>query len=301
MVNNDRCVNPDWFDLKAKCIQVHNARKQKWDVVICTNPTTVDRALLFQSEGTKMFYFVQMAENLFFAEKTHDWENALRTYRLAANKGFTAITIGQWLGKFLQKQGFAANRIYQVHNGVNERDFYQVDQDPHNPYILVEGDDRNYAKDVSGIGWAAARVLKEEFGLEVWGMAAVKPRNAGDVFDRFVLNPSTADYRELYSGARFMIKASLHEGRSLSPLEAMACGTYTVRALSNGDEDLVHNQNCLRVPYHKGSLVRIGKMAMRNEILHDRLRKAVQLYAKEHLAWGPIIDQVEAHLGINQD
>jgi len=298
LLNNDNCMDPDWFDLgDAKCSRIHAARSAEWDIVICTNPTTVDRALIFQSPGTKMVYFVQMAENYFFLAKSQRWNDALRTYKLAANKGFEVITIGEWLERFLRQWPFQV--IHQITNGVNFGEFYPVDQEPQAPYILVEGDGRNEAKDTKGYGWAIARQLRDRYGYVIKGVAAVRP--ATDVFDQFVLNPTVADYRALYSGAEFMLKASKYEGRSLAPLEAMACGTFTVRALRKGDEDLVHGENCLRCGYDYKALLALAFQAAEDADLRARLRASVTAYAQEHLAWEPIIDRLETLLGIDGD
>jgi hypothetical protein len=290
---------PDWFDLgKAACIRQYAARNTEWDLVFATNPTTVDRSLLFQSNHTRMMYFVQMAENYFFPAKSDPWNQALRTYKLAANKGFEALTIGEWLGEFLS-EWFDPERIHQITNGVNDRHFFPVTSTVDEPpYIVVEGDGRNEAKDTEGYGWKVARELQRRYGYKIKGMAAVPP-HVSVGFEQFVLNPSEADYRELYSGAEFMIKASKYEGRSLAPLEAMACGTFTVRALRKGDDDLVHQENCLRCTYDYRDLLALAVQAAEDEELRNRLRASVLAYAQERLAWPSIIDRVEQILGIN--
>ncbi|NIV33080.1 MAG: hypothetical protein GWN58_27625 [Anaerolineae bacterium] len=281
---------PNWFKLNCRLVDGRGLR-ETYDTVIVTNPTTVDKGLLPAAQ--RRVYFVQMAEHLFFKKGSPEYADAIRTYRLAARNGFRFITIANWLEKFLRDMG--AEDVHQVPNGVNEHHFYPVDQpEPVDDYILIEGDERNQAKDIEGIGWRVGVELRKRYGIKLAGCAATRHGYRMEL-DEFVMNPSEADYRRLYSGARFLLKASRYEGRSLAPLEAMACGRTTCRAIIKGDDDLMDHVNCLRVGYDydallaaASSLVEANGTGLLTTLTHNAAR-----YATKRLRWEPIIDQLE--------
>lgn len=287
MYSNDR-RKPNWFKLNCPLVDGKGLR-ERYDVVVATNPTTVDSGLIPVTD--RRVYFVQMAEHLFFKEGTSDYSNAIRTYRLAARQGFRFITIADWLVEFLR--GMGAKDVHHIPNGVNERHFY-----PEGPstrdYVLVEGDNRNQAKDIEEIGWRVALKLREQYGIQLKGMAATRHPYTREL-DEFVFNPSVADYRRLYTNARFLLKASRFEGRSLAPLEAMACGTTTCRALIKGDDDLRDMKNCRRVGYDYDALLAVSSELVEADGtgLMTKLTNNAAHYAIKHLRWEPIIDNLE--------
>lgn len=282
---------PDWIELKAKRVLMHDARRKVWDCVICTNPSTVHPSML--PAAAHKVYFVQMAEQHFFAEA--QWKAIVDTYKVAAREGYTAITIANWVRDFLLSEECGFADVRYIKNGVNTKHFYPVDQEPHAPYILLEGDNRNPAKDVAGYACQIATKLRGEFGVELRGMAATTPPWCGDL-DEFVFRPSEADYRRLYSGALFLLKTTRYDARSCAPVEAMACGTPTIRGLIEGDDDLIHGYNCLRSGYDMQSVYEHALNAMRNQALLDELSYNALEYANSQLAWEPIIDELEIML-----
>ena len=289
MYSQDEC-KPDWFDLRCPLVKRRDLRA-RYDVAIVTNPTTVEMGLL--PMGARRFYFVQMAEHMFFPVDSHAYKNALRTYNLAARKGFRFITIAHWLAEFIR--GLEVTTPAIIPNGVNPEHFYPDGPAPRD-YIVVEGDARNEAKDIAHIGWRVALELRNRYGIKLAGMAAVRHAYAGKL-DEFVMDPSLADYRRLYTGAKFLLKASRYEGRSLAPLEAMACGTPICRAIIHGDDDLRHRSNCLRVGYDYDELLAAACEMMENDNLTGMLAHNAARYAAKSLQWDPIINKLEQLLG----
>ena len=90
-----------------------------------------------------------------------------------------------------------------------------------------------------------------------------------------------------------MMKASKYDFRAAAPLEAMACGTPCVRAIIQGDEDLVDGENCLRTGYDARAFYEAGKRLLGDVSLHDRLRKNGLAYVERALDWNDKIDAIE--------
>lgn len=263
------------------------ATAKAFDAVVATGWQTVEMARALPAR--KLFYFVQMMEDHFYTERSKAYFDAARSYVVAKDAGFRFVTIARWLQRTLRENCDVSSVI--VPNGINEDHFHP--DGSKRDVILVEGDDRNPAKDVDHLSWRVALKLKERYGVELWGYAAV-PNQYASQFDRFVLRPTTTQMRMMYSAAKLMVKASRYEGRSLAPLEAFACGTTCARALIEGDDDLVDGQNCRRTPYIHEKLYLAADQLMSDSKKLALLTAAASSYAKRNLQWEPIIDTLEA-------
>lgn len=281
---------PTWFDL-TRPVMTHweAARSGPWDVAIATSPNTLTTCQAIPA--SKRVYFVQMMEHLFERPGSAGFRTCLDSYREARLAGFKFITISNWLKTELEALSGATDTPI-LPNGINRDHFYPETSDEGSPYLLVEGDNRNYAKDVNGIGWQVALTLAQRHGLRVVGFAG-SVHNYSAALDTFMLRPSVPQMRRLYSNCRLFIKASRFEGRSLSPLEALACGAPVARAILRGDDDLVDGQNCVRTTYDQESFLQAVERLLMDEAERIRLRQNALNYAQERLGWTPIMDQLE--------
>jgi glycosyltransferase involved in cell wall biosynthesis len=286
---------PRWMDLNAPIAPFalfHNVKP--FDAVVATGYQTVDLALKMPVKLRRQkpcrYYFVQMMEHEFFDPRTKNYAAAQASYALAKDWGFQVVTIARWLKDTMEALWELPSIV--IGNGVNREDFYPDGDKQH--AILVEGDARNRAKDIEEIGWRVAMQLREEFGVKLWGFAAA-PNPYISEFDHFQMRPTTAQMRQMYSRALFLLKASRYEGRACAPVEAMACGTTSTVAIVKGSDDLIGGRNCLRVGYDYRKLLAAGrKLLTKNNALVHKLTIAALAYADEHLAWDPIIDRLEA-------
>jgi len=88
----------------------------------------------------------------------------------------------------------------------------------------------------------------------------------------FHFKPSDTDLRKLYSRAEIFLQTSVHEGFSLPPLEAMACGAIAVMTDATGNMDFArHMQNCMIIDRSVGSLMN----ALRVLSFDDELRRGM--------------------------
>lgn len=276
---------PEWIGIKVPILNPN--QRTRCDVVVATGYQTVKAALWVPADRRVLFN--QMMEHHFFPEGSRGWNAAIESFRLAKDEEFKVITIANWLNQEMLKRFGLRSTI--LPNGVNMDDFYP-DPGRRKWAILVEGDGRNAAKDTEGISWKVALNLRLKHGLKLWGYSAeAGPHMRG--FDRFEVRPSTATMRMLYSKAQFLLKASKYEGRACAPVEAMACGTASVRAIIEGDDDLVNNVNCLRTGYDYDELYQAAGTVMQRPFLLDNLHSGAFDYAQKHLRWDSIITRLE--------
>ena len=94
-----------------------------------------------------------------------------------------------------------------------------------------------------------------------------------------------------------MLKCTKYDARSCAPVEAMKCGTPTVRAIDKGDDDLINLQNCLKSKYTGGYdeilhnvtvLANVAAADLRYSLSENGLK-----YAKESLNWSRWSDELE--------
>lgn len=278
---------PSWIKLDVPVVPRGGFEQgEPFDVVVATGFQTVEWSLRIPAR--RRYYFVQMMEYEFFRPGATGHEIALNSYQVAKEHGLRVITIARWLQETMREVWGLDSVI--VPNGVNQEHFYP--DGFKQAAILVEGDKRNPAKDVEEIGWRVALKLREEHGVKLWGYAAASNPYMGQ-FDTFVFQPTTAQMRQMYSRAWFLLKASRYEGRACAPVEAMACGTTCARAIIRGDDDLINGSNCVLTRYNYDDLLEAGRMLVQDKKLRARLAHNALVYARDCLRWPDVIDKLE--------
>lgn len=264
-----------------------------FDVVVGTGLSTWGEAAGKVFGKARRFALVQMLDHLFHPEDTH--KAMLPKYKLP----LTFITISKWLTREVSKlSGQGVGSIYRINNGIDFNLFYRdnmLPRDPSRIRIVTEGHTMNLAKDGDEMVWRAATAAKKKYGdvIEFLGFSQFPPRRE---FDRFWLRPSQKEIREIYSAGDIFLKASKLEGNPGPHFEAMACGHAAVcTAINEGDDDLHHEENCLKVRYgdQEGFEANLFRL-----IDGANLRKALAANALtwvgQHKRWEPVIDQLES-------
>lgn len=261
------------------------------DVIVAMTPPT---ALSLHSLKTKAkkFYFLQMAEHL-FAPKNHNWVTQCHySYKVP----FPIIGISRWVEAEIRALG-RKGEMYYIGNGVS--DHFKPGKIDGELTILVEGWEPkgNAAKDVLNYGPSVAKWAKEEFGAKIIAYSAHPIQTMKDVPDEYYCQPDPKTIVRLYQRAWFMLKCTKYDARSCAPVEAMKCGTPTVRAIDKGDDDLINLQNCLKSKYTGGYdeilhnvtvLANVAAADVRYSLSENGLK-----YAKENLNWNRWIDELE--------
>lgn len=279
------------------------AKRGRYDVSVATGHDTVPWAADVPAE--RHVWFLQMAEELFHPEDSPRRRADIASYKKAAELGYRVLTLNWWLAEHVGRMtgpysDVSKNRdtwIALIRNGTNFDHFFPDPLPPgERQYVLIEGDARNGAKDVDHLAWKAGLDLREEWNIELRGFAGTAPPWAREL-DHFTFRPTVKEMRQLYSSAMFLLKASRFEGRSLSPLEAMACGTTVVRGIKRGDPDCKHYVNCLRSPYELFLLHFNADFLLGAPNLRAKMGSQAYDYSQRAHNWEDVITDLEGHLG----
>ena len=134
-----------------------------------------------------------------------------------------------------------------------------------------------------------------EDGYHILAYGQVPLNRFTDTPHEYFFRPSLQTLNQIYNRATILIKASRYDARACAPLEAMTKGCVTVRALDLGDDDLIHDVNCIRIPYgNEADLYREAKNLLTDNERLSRLMgncyEYVQKYSWDY--WMPQIERI---------
>jgi glycosyltransferase involved in cell wall biosynthesis len=205
------------------------------------------------------------------------------------------ILISGWNKRFIEKNFHCHHEyIHYVGNGVNFNDFpIMADCKKDGKTILVEGwESTNPTKDVDAIGPTVAQMLRED-GYRILAYSQMPLERFPDTPHEYYFRPSIERLNQLYERATVLIKASKYDARACAPMEAMTKGTVTVRAISLGDDDLINDKNCIRVPYcNEVDLYREVKALLNDNEKLTRLKNNCLEYVQKY-SWDYWMPQIE--------
>lgn len=254
------------------------------DALIITSPHSIHFAQR-PDRPAKVFLFLQMLEHLF---RPHDkaWNDACHAmYSLP----YPMFSISQWNMQYLEPLRQAP--MHYIGNGVNLDDFPIDTTGKEERTVLVEGwEAGNPTKDIRHLGPAVAQILRRK-GIRILAYGAADIRTNRWVPHEYVKRPSLAVMNQMYRQASVLIKASLCDARSCSPMEAMTKGTVTARAINDGDDDLVHRVNCLRSRYELAPLQQNAEKLLADGELRQNLANTCLGYVQQ-LSWDYWMHQI---------
>lgn len=285
---------PRWFTLdKEITITSIYHKMSDCDCLIITSPHTID----FQDISCtprKVFLFMQMMEDL-FRPRDRQWKKQCMDFYLSPHPMFS---ISEWNINSIMGLGRRAPTYY-IGNGVNLDDFPIENPIKDGKTILVEGwVPGNPSKDHNRIAPKVARKLKSQgYYILAYSQLSLDPEYA-DAVDEYYRLPKLSKMNDLYRRASILIKASVCDARACAPMEAMTKGTVTVRAIENGDDDLIHGYNAVRCNYNESSLYRSCKGILQNRELLAELSLNCLQYVQE-FDWKYWMKQIEEKLCVD--
>lgn len=259
----------------------------KADIVVIGSPHSIWVEDKIQKHQ-KCFLFMQMDERIFHPHNKAFEQQCLKFYR----SKFPLLHGSHWGGEVLHAVGRKGDTIY-IDNGVNLQHFPLSYKPKDFKTVLVEGwEASNPAKDIMGIGPAVAAWLKR-LGYKIIAYGFQPLKTMTHAVDHYEYRPDLKTMNDLYEAATILVKATRYDARALSPVEAMTKGTVTARAIILGDDDLMHQFNCLRCDYEAATLFRNAQALLTNKDLHHKLALNARCHVSNVIDWVRIIDQIE--------
>jgi hypothetical protein len=243
----------NWYSLPpAIKVTKDKTEIQKADIVVIGSPHAIYLADNLRP-NQKCFVFLQMLEHMFKPGDAKFQQKCKDTY-LGKHP---IICISKWNADYLRKLG-RKGEIYYIGNGINLHDFpIEEGLQKDGKTILVEGwECTNQTKDTEAIAPRVAERFKQ-LGYKIIAYSQLPLTRYAHVPDEYYQQPSLAELNDLYRRATILLKASHYDARSTAPIEAMTKGTVTVRAIEQGDDDLIYTEefdecdyaNCIRTKY----------------------------------------------------
>lgn len=283
--------NPSWIDIFRNVYITDNEKNLKnCDRLIICSPHDIDLAWNSQMPKKK-FIFLQMLEHLFKPGNINWAEKCNRMYSC----NHPLILISKWNGEYIERTFFRrSSPLYYIGNGVNFDDFPMEPQcKKDGETVLVEGWELiNPSKDLNATTHKVAQMLRDD-GYRILAYGQSPLRKSSRTPHEYYVRPSKERLNDLYRRSTVLLKASRYDSRACAPMEAMTKGCVTARSLMFGDDDLIHNENCLRVGYPDvDGLYESAKTLLTNKVTLSRLRNNCIEYVKSH-SWDYWMPQIE--------
>lgn len=281
-------LHPEWISIDDAVSKRPgpNWNPEGYDVAVATTPYIATRLDGVQTSAKK-FFLLQMAENLF----APDNRNYVSTCRRSYAVDMPIIGISQWVEEYV-RQYRGDKKMYYIGNGVS--DHFQPGKKDEGLTVLAEGwECYNPAKDVNNYGPKCAQHLKEKYGARIIAYSQFPLKTMPAVPDEYYHAPAIEILTSLYQRPKLMIKATRFDARSCAPVEAMACGTVTARAIEKGDDDLIHEYNCLKGPYSLDTLIHNAERILDSDTFRKQLEANGRKYRKRYLSWTKWMEEVE--------
>ena len=259
--------------------------------ILVTSPHSI-----FRAAPGKTVIHLQMLEHLFRPDDIV-WR---RTCEAAYKYPAPLLSISRWNIDTLALAGYRSPETMRyIGNGVSSRDFPRLSDEGLRELktVLVEGwVAYNPCKDTDRVAPQVVRRLKED-GYRIVAYGGFPPTDYQDAIDQFHLRPNLGQLNTLYAQASVLVKASRYDARSCSPVEAMAKGCPTARAIVSGDDDLIDDVNALRVDYEDvDGLYLAAKRILEDGDLRARLVARGYQHIDTECVWGRWIDVIEQTL-----
>lgn len=289
--------NPGWVKIEES-VKLRFGGGHRVDaeaILVAGSPPVANQIAGFSN---KKVFFLQMAEHLFVSPSSgafKDWNaQCVKSYQ------FPGPIIG--ISKWVEEEVFqvSGRRIdHYIGNGVGDEFSYRPEMKER--ILLVEGwEGYNFAKDTLGIAPKIAERIRAEYpDIYIIAYSGQPISTRKDVPHEYYQAPSNEILVQLYQRATVMLKASRYDARSCAPVEAMACGTPTVRLLSLGDDDLNAN-NSIRFPYDANFMDEATNSVMtlfENSSIRNALIKSGLEYREKELRWEKWISKLEEIYG----
>lgn len=208
----------------------------------------------------------QDIESSYYKEDIHQKINVLAAYR----PEFTYIVVNKWIQRIYQEKFFYHS--HYVGLGVDHESFYldsSIEREKKTVLFCARSEP---LKGFDLMRSCIPALLAEGYHLIAFGVEHDLVAAWPEI--EFHLKPADHDLRCLYARAEIFLQTSVHEGFSLPPLEAMACGAIAVMTNATGNMDYArHMQNAIIVDRSVEDIIGAIKLLLHDELLRKALFK----------------------------
>jgi hypothetical protein len=254
-------------------------------VILCSPHSTY---VLDDLKGAQCIVFIQMLEHLWLNGKMA--ANCDRFY----NSGHLTFVNA----KFIQEhKKVGPSTVIDTWIPGYFRNLYNPSNKSTCTLLLESPETSNPTKDINKIALkVAARLKKYRPSLRIIGYGRNKPSaQYRGLFDSFVTYPSLPTLSSLYERATVLLKATMFDGRSCAPLEAMLFDCVNVRAIDYGDDHL-NSENCYLSDYDEARAFELTQYALFEANNSSKIKKAREL--AESYTFSNFIKQIETPLNL---
>lgn len=265
---------PNYRELEVALLQRRGYKFATW----WNTAETVARCSL-PSEG---WYLVQDIETSYYYEPIVR-QAVMMTYRMPLHK----VTTSQWA---LAQQP----DMTWIGNAIDQKFYKRNPKVPIDRKMVLSVMRLQNLKGFTLLAETARRMAHQIPDSRLVTFSAWNPLLLSDKHTHLRL-PSDEDILNLYSEAGVFLSTSIHEGFSLTPLEAMAVGVPVVQTNADGNmEYSIHGENCLIASDAVG-LVECIEQVMKDDNLRQRLIANGYETARQY-AWPDVVDRLEQAL-----
>jgi GT2 family glycosyltransferase len=242
---------PDWFELEGVSVRVFGsyyelvqALSAESAIKIATWWETADPVWLGSVITGIPVYFVQDIESSYYQGRDDVMAaRVLSRYR----PEFSYAVTTDWIKRTLEGRF----RVHAVRIGVGyeERAFRRLDHVSRRPRTVLVAARSEPLKNFAYTKRILHELQKLDFKIIAFGPDGDSLLEGLSQIE-YHYKPSDSDLCRLYNQAEFFIQTSLHEGFSLPPIEAMACGCAAILTHARGNEEYIEDlENCIVVPH----------------------------------------------------
>ncbi|MEW5705489.1 MAG: tetratricopeptide repeat protein [Actinomycetota bacterium] len=294
---------PEWFDLNTEVITVpldkglYDYVPPESDVVIATFWSQMHE--LLRVRNAVPVYLAQGDRYLFERneEKRQDKYDPVMQQLAdrSHNLPVSIFVVSEGLRELIQE--YYDRESYLIPNAIDLNLFKPGRRRKREkPKLLMIGSDELVFKGLNYINKAFQQIKRLRDVEVVW--VSPKPRTSLSIkCDTFIQAPSQEELAKIYADCDVFVSASIYEGFSLPPIEAMACGTPVVVAVNEGTKGYVRDgRNCLTVPIRDADAIfKAVNHLLDDDLLRERIIKG-GLETAARYNWQRTIDLLEEKL-----
>lgn len=286
----EKLTNNHWYPVSDRVRVTTDLWLEQYDCLIITSPhfsyMCGDLPELIYGQFTgKRYVFMQMLEHM-FRPGDRVWVKKCNEFYHAP---FPMFYISKW--NYAELGRTNPDDVY-VQNSINPDLFSFEEPEKDFKTVCVEGwEPTNQTKDINHLGAATAKYLKQKYGFHILSYGAKPIKFRPQACSEYYKMPNLERILDIYRRSFLLVKATVCDASSTVPFEAATKNCLTIRAISRGDDSLIHGYNCLKGAYKLDWLISACDEAIFNSDGRERMLNNFRDQLKRN-SWEVIFEDV---------